>query len=272
MIITGSGGLLLIILAVLALTGSYRPAVPTIAGLRVIFRPIHTLDDIQPLDSLKVPPIAYTNTISFAGLNPKNKKEKFFHLLLPAVLISKHKLASQRKKAAALIRKKRRLESEQEWLDLLLKRFRTDDYQELLLRMAGHPTSIVLAQAAMETGWGESRFFTDSNNAFGVWSFKADEPRIKAKKNRQDKTIYLKKYKSLIGSVDDYFLTIARGPYQKFRQTRQLHDDPEKLAQHLGNYSEQRLLYTSRLQEVIKQNNLKRFDAYHLDPAFIAGM
>jgi len=40
----------------------------------------------------------------------------------------------------------------------MYKKFKTDNNRELLIRMKGHPVSIVLAQAAIESAWGESRF------------------------------------------------------------------------------------------------------------------
>ena len=79
----------------------------------------------------------------------------------------------------------------------------------------------------------------------------------------------MKKYRSLIESVDDYFLTIARGPYRGFRHARQQNDDPSLLVNHLTRYSEQGREYTRRLRKVIIKNNLRRYDSCRLDPAFI---
>lgn len=244
---------------------------PGVPGLRVIYQPVNEPADIKSLSGPRISPIVYTNVIPLGELNVKVKKRKFFSLVLPSILISKYKLSLKRKKLRAYMEKDRLEDAEQEWLDRQLARFRAKDYKGLLRRMADHPNSIILAQAAMESGWGESRFFTDSNNVFGVWSFDPDEPRVKARETREGKVIFVKEYESLIESVDDYFLTIARGPYREFRQARLLYDDPEQLATHLTNYSEQRAEYVRRLQEFIEANNLRRFDDYHLDPDFISG-
>ena len=78
----------------------------------------------------------------------------------------------------------------------------------------------------------------------------------------------MKKYNSLIESVDDYFLTIARGPYRNFRRERQRHDDPFLLINHLTRYSVQGNRYVRRLRAVIKRNDLQRYDSFYLDPRF----
>ena len=62
------------------------------------------------------------------------------------------------------------------------------------MRLKTHPTSIVLAQAAIESGWGSSRFYKEANNVFGVWSYSENEPRIKAMEDREGKSVYVKKY------------------------------------------------------------------------------
>lgn len=243
-----------------------RPA--PLADLRVIYRPIHSPQDIVPLHGPAVPPIAYTSVISFASLDLTIKKKKFFDMMLPAILISRHKLARLRQSILADLHKKKRSASERRWLEKQRKLFDADDNQQLLLKTEDHPVSIILAQAALESGWGESRFFVKNNNVFGVWSFDPEEPRVKAQRSRQGRKVYVKKYRSLIQSVDDYFLTIARGPYRRFRKARTRVDNPFLLINHLTSYSEQRKQYVQRLREVISKNHLRRFDSYYLDPRF----
>ena len=43
--------------------------------------------------------------------------------------------------------------------------------KELLVRMDIIPTSIALAQAAKESGWGTSRFALEGNAIFGQWTW-----------------------------------------------------------------------------------------------------
>lgn len=238
-------------------------------GLRVIYKSINSPLDIEPLHGPAVPPIAYTSVISFASLDVKIKKRKFFDMMLPAILISRYKLSRLRRRILACIRKKKRCAADRQWLEQQMDRFEADNDRQLLQKTEDHPVSIILAQAALESGWGESRFFVKNNNVFGVWSFNPEEPRVRAMGERQGRKIYVKKYKSLIESVDDYFLTIARGPYRRFRWARTREDNPFQLINHLTRYSEQRGEYVQRLREVIEKNDLQRYDSYYLDPRYL---
>lgn len=247
------------------LTTGIRVGKPEIPGLDVMYRPINAPEDILAPEGKKVPPVAYTKATSLAELPVDEKKEKFFHMLLPAVLISQHKLEKQREQVRTYKDRETLDEDERTWLSYMLDKYRAEDAPTLLRRMESHPVSIVLAQAAIETGWGSSRFFREANNIFGVWSFNPDEPRIKSLHGRGDRDVYLKKYDSLNNAVDDYFLTIGRGPYKDFRSARLNSSDPLELVRHLTKYSELGQEYVRRLQQLIRYNNLTRFDAYQLD-------
>ena len=236
----------------------------SISDRQIIYRSINTPDDIVDIKSNKVWPIAYTNTVSLASLDTDTRKQKFFEMLLPAILISKAKLGDVREYALGLLRKRRLSSSDEEWLDGLKSFYRTDDPAELLLRLNDHPVSIVLAQAAIETGWGTSRFFREANNVFGIRSYDPDEPRMRARETPDHRAVYVKKYKSLIGAVDDYFITIARGPYPEFRKTRASVDDVHELVKHLHGYSEIGNEYVRRVRAVIAANDLSKYDDYVL--------
>ena len=41
------------------------------------------------------------------------------------------------------------------------------------------PTSIIIAMAGIESGWGTSRFAVDGNNLFGIRTWNLDEPHLK---------------------------------------------------------------------------------------------
>ena len=45
-------------------------------------------------------------------------------------------------------------------------------FDELLLRANILPIPLAIAQAAIETGWGTSRFALDGNSLFGQWTWK----------------------------------------------------------------------------------------------------
>jgi Bax protein len=151
----------------------------------------------------------------------------------------------------------------------LHQRYRTYDLEELLARMQTHPVSIILAQAALESAWGTSRFYTEGNNVFGIWSFSASDKRMASHGVRNGEPVYLKKYRTLSDAVEDYFLVLARGPFEDFRIRRLKTNNPYVLINFLRNYSEKEEEYTAMLKSIIRNNNLTRFDDYQLDPKFI---
>ncbi len=218
-------------------------------------------------DSLVVP-IIYSRIPDLSILKAKDRKEQFIHLMLPSILLAREKMATQRKELKKIIdRMQNGTVSSQD--SLLLKtsieKFKAKGPQDLLKRMQPHPASIILAQAAIESGWGTSRFFKEANNIYGIWSYNSKEDRIRAEIMRQGKSIYLRKYKTMFDSVYDYLLTIARShAYKDFRDARANSQNPYRLIWFLSNYSEQRVKYVNDLRLMIEYNNLTQYDHFHL--------
>ncbi len=226
---------------------------------------IKTPEDIKIFTSKKVEPINYTNTISLNKLQVSEKKQKFFHMILPAILISKANLKIKRERVLSLIDtpKEEMDEDDMEFLEALYKKYKTTDIKKLANRLKTHPVSIILAQAAIESAWGESRFFKEGNNIFGMWSFNKNEPRIKAKGTRDGKAVYVKKYANISEAIDDYFVVIGRGAYKSFRKQRNITDNPLVLVNYLVNYCELDN-YPSKLKKFILHNKLRKFDKFEL--------
>lgn len=230
-------------------------------------------DDIRPVKGKWVRPVLYDNEIDFGNLSIRKKKRKFIDMLLPSILIVKHNLAIERARIGNIIWKienEEKLNKEEEsFMAAKIEEFKAKDPQDLYNRMATHPTSIVLAQAAIESGWGSSRFFNEANNIFGIWSYNAKEDRIMASQSRGEQSIYLRKYPDLRGSIRDYFLTLARAnAYSNYRKQRLKVKDPFQLIYFLKNYSELRYTYVSRLSLVMSKSNLTQYDSLKLDPSY----
>ncbi|MFO7761920.1 MAG: glucosaminidase domain-containing protein [Thermodesulfobacteriota bacterium] len=235
--------------------------------LRILKKSISSPAEIVNIKTPCVEPVTYINAVSLKDLSLTAKKQKFFDMILPSILISKYKLKLKRDKVMSLIRKDYLSREERNYLAGLRKEYSASDSQELLKKLESHPTSIVMAQAAIETGWGSSRFFLQANNVFGIWSFDRSESRFQAEESRGEKRVYLKRYEDLISSIDDYFKTLARGPYQEFREKRQRIDNPLELIEFLRKYSELRGEYVDRLRSIITHNQMQRFDACSLKEA-----
>ncbi len=236
-----------------------------------ISKSIHTVDDIETIDSNLVKPNDYTSVVSLKNLDVKEKKQKFISMILPAILVAKINLLDIQNNVKELIKQDTSKLSNKNkiYLSNLLAKYKAKSFDQLLLRLNTHPNSIVLAQSAIESGWGTSRFFLEANNIFGIWSFNKNDDRIQAKSHRNGKVTYLKKYSNLSTSIQDYFVTIGRGPYNDFRIQRTKTNNPYKLVTYLLSYSELGEEYVKQLQLVIKKNNLTKYDNYQIDPKYL---
>ena len=192
-------------------------------------------------------------------LPAKTKKYRFFKLVLPAV----QKVDAQLRSLYLQTKKDIETHSHPKRVRHLMKSYRAKDRLDLLRRIKPHPISITLAQAAIESAWGTSRFFVEANNVFGMWSRHADpEHAIAASKTRKGgRQIYLERYKSIEDSIRAYYKNLAtNAAYRCFRQARYYNDNPYELVALLHRYSERGELYPLELIKIIKHNNLTRFD------------
>ena len=187
----------------------------------------------------------------------EEKKARFKKLVLPAVKKVYGELKKQYLKVAEALADGGDLKQ----FSQLQQTYDADSPQELLRALKPHPISIALAQAAMESSWGTSRFFTKANNLFGVWSFDENEPRIAAGQKRGDETIWVKKYPSIEASVRDYYRILARGgAYDEFRRLKMRTSDPFQLVTHLDSYSEKGAAYGEQLAAIIEHNDFHSYD------------
>ena len=137
--------------------------------------------------------------------------------------------------------------------------------QQLLLRVDVVPASLVLAQAAKESGWGSSRFAREGNNFFGIWCF---YPGCGMTPERRDagRRHEVAMFDTVEESVRYYLRTInSHAAYVQLRQIRAAarnNNQPfggEQLAPGLLCYSERGLMYVNEIQSMIRTNRLQRF-------------
>ncbi|MFT6883797.1 MAG: Bax protein, partial [Marinoscillum sp.] len=184
-------------------------------------------------------------------------------------LVSKYRIGRMKGRAEELLDKAVWTADDSIFFNAQAERFKASDLQDLIVRMQTHPNSIVLAQAAVESGWGSSRFFQDANNVFGVWSYNEDEPRIEANSHRWGDKIYLRAYEDISESVTDYFETVGRTfAYDTFRTARNNTQDIYQLLPHLKYYSERREEYVAQLTDMIQQNDFTKYDSCRIDPSY----
>ena len=190
------------------------------------------------------------------------KKAHFKATIVPAVNKVYTELMQQYQDVSDLIQTEKRNEA----LVALRKQYKVSTNEELLTALKPHPQSIALAQAAIESSWGTSRFFKEANNTFGVWSFSKNDLRIAAGEKRGEKTIWIKKYASVADSVRDYYRTLARGSaYAEFRTLKMETNDPYELVTKLNRYSEKGAEYGKELAAIIRFNNFEAYDQQHIE-------
>ena len=220
-------------------------------------------DDIKIVESSSVEPVVYYGHIDFKHLDAKERKKYFISTLLPSILLKNNEIIFNRE---LLLKSKKKLKLkkiEVTKIKSLKLEYKTEDIDYILENYNTIPPHMVLGQAALESGWGTSRFFIEGNNMFGVWSFNKNDNRIAASQKRGDQTIYVKKYFTILDSLNDYYRNINKNSvYNEFRVARKSND--ENLVNYLDGYSEQGDEYVKRLKSIIFYNDLKKYDNYSL--------
>ena len=135
----------------------------------------------------------------------------------------------------------------------------------LLLRVDVVPASLVVAQAAKESGWGTSRFATEGNNFFGIWCFNQG-CGLKPLRRNIDLTHEVATFGSVEQGVRYYVRTInSHNAYDDLRSLRARAREQaqflqgEELANGLIRYSERGSAYVQEVQSMIRYNNMQRF-------------
>jgi len=195
-------------------------------------------------------------------LLPKNmsvseKKARFFTLVVPAVERVHNELQKQYEEVKQALEN----HTDREKIAALKKKYKVKTDRELLIALKPHPVSITIAQAAMESAWGTSRFFLKANNIFGVRSTSAKEPRVAAGEKTNGRTIWVRKYKSLDESIRHYYFVIATTPqYRDFKKMNYDKKPLSEIIQGLKEYSEIGDRYAKELLGIIRYNKLTKYD------------
>ena len=230
------------------------------------------------LPSSEVESGSYTSTLpDFSAIEDvRTKKQTFFNYMLPKV-----------RKANDKIRANRRLllmihgdlttggalnEDDIQFVSTLKTRYRINQQttlsstiDDLLIRMDVVPESLVLAQAANESGWGTSRFARHANNLFGVWCFR--EGCGLTPKNRDEGLNHeVAKYETVQEGIVAYIHTINTNPaYIHLRNIRATTRSQElrfsglDLAEGLLKYSSRGIDYVRDIQQLIRVNELQKY-------------
>ena len=240
----------------------------------------------EPLPSSVAPIVLRGYPGDLVQLPVEEKKKAFLHTLLPMALIALSEVSMERRELLQILssydQRPENFASDEDdeddrpaWMEpltvrernfviALTQKYRTDSVSLLLRRINTVPVSLILAQGAIESSWGTSRFANMGNNLFGIWTWSG--PGIVPAEREEGKTHKVASYKTLLDSVRAYILMLNRvEAYRQFRVIRQRTSDPVALAAGLLNYSERGGVYVSDIGRVIEFNNLREYDGLALN-------
>lgn len=206
-----------------------------------------------------------------------SKKEAFYSYLLPMIHKANLEVIRERQWLSAMAEKLLNgLNLSDQDLDELGKfearyAMRTTGYSSaerigsLLLKVDVVPASLIVAQAAKESGWGTSRFATQGNNYFGIWCF-YQGCGLTPLRREQGRAHEVATFGSVEQGVRYYVRTInthvAYNDLRKVRARGKLMQKAvfgEELADGLIRYSERGMAYVREIQSMIRFNKMQRF-------------
>ncbi len=205
-------------------------------------------------------------------LEVAERKETFIALLLPLIVEANEIIAQRRKDIISAIDT-----NDEAFIKRMVKLYGLSkfngDAQELhsrlLSRVAPVPTSLALAQAAVESGWGQSRFAKEGNALFGQWAWTADAG-IKPLDASNDRAV-IRSFATIYDSVFAYMHNLnTHSAYAEFRQARAemlaKGEAPSGLllSRYLTAYAELGKEYVYTLQAMILHNRFDLYEPYRL--------
>ena len=238
----------------------------------------YQLDKVKSNTQL-VPRVFLSSLPSDLSQVPENEQRKaiFFKALLPLVLQVNEEILDDRshlwklRYQTALGEKLNA--ADRLWLRVMTERYKVKhgDIDSLFSRIDIVPTSLALAQAAEESGWGASRFAREGNAMFGQWARATSKGLVPLKRDK-GKSHKVQSFDTLIDSVRAYALNLnTHRAYKGFRKTRQITRrsggaiDGRILAGKLNKYSERGSDYVVSLRNLIDRNGLVLLDGARLD-------
>ena len=200
--------------------------------------------------------------------------DAFVQYLVPKIEYVNQQVCQQRKKIINVLTQvennKKLSENEKEMVNheaslyqLNISSASEANLSALLSRVNIIPISIVLAQAAVESGWGTSRFARVANNYFGEHCFEQG-CGIPANK---DSSVEVSQFSTVIESIQSYYLMLnSRTVFADFRKTRQIElEKPkslniENILTTLTAYSGIGDKYPEILDSIIKKYHFEKYD------------
>ena len=217
------------------------------------------------------------NDINLDFLSPS--KKDFVKTLLPLISYQNQNILLERSKLeelrAILIDHNTLSKTDLKFLNMISKKYRIktaakhkyDLVNELLNRVDIIPNSIVLAQAANESGWGSSRFAREFNALFGEYTYDYSDGVVPLLREEGEKHL-VKAFTSVDKSVQSYFNNLnSHYAYEDFRKVREMmrqknnFSNTKLLVEELASYAAD-INYITTINAIIDANKLDQFDSF----------
>ena len=206
-------------------------------------------------------------------------KKDFVKTLLPLISYQNQNILLERSKLeelkASLIDHNTLTNTDLKFLNKISQKYRIktadkhkyDLVNELLNRVDIIPNSIVLAQAANESGWGSSRFAREFNALFGEYTYNYSDGVVPLLREEGEKHL-VKTFTSVDKSVQSYFNNLnSHYAYEDFREVREMMREKNNfsniklLVEELDSYAAD-INYITTINAIIDANKLDQFDAF----------
>lgn len=210
------------------------------------------------------------------------RKALFLRFMLPYVLEANSRVMQQRQQIERLRDELMHGENidalDADWLAAMFEEYKVEpgNFALLLRRVDIIPPSLALAQSAIESGWGTSRFAREANAAFGQWTT-SKYKGIVPKGREAGKEHKIRAFDDIRESVESYMRNLnTHRAYKELRKLRAKHRqndqrvDSVKLASGLIRYSEKGSAYVDLLRRIIAGNKLQMLDGAQLGAAIVA--
>ncbi|MCC5840670.1 MAG: glucosaminidase domain-containing protein [Opitutales bacterium] len=224
----------------------------------------------------RLPPVRLPDFRSIASVD--ERKDAFFTFLLPFAEAANAEILRDREQLRAFrshLQAGRSLRSaDADWVRALSVHYRlpepgeisVTEIDQLLGRVDVIPASLALAQAALESAWGTSRFAREGNNLFGMWCYTPGCGIVPARRPagaRHEVARYDSPEDSFAAYVHNLNTNAAYEPLRRIRRDLRARGQPigaYALAPGLIRYSQEREVYVRKVRSLVRVNDLARFD------------
>ena len=207
--------------------------------------------------------------VDIADLPVQDRKELFIRIMLPLIIAANDAILEERASldtadinALVGLARQYRVKDENLTADELR--------DELDKRIRPIPVSLALAQAAIESGWGTSRFTKEANALYGQWAWRAEDG-VKPLEASNSRAV-IRKFDTLQASVHSYMKNLnSHYAYAEFRDRRAKISASGKqpngmdLAAYMKSYAETGIEYVETIRSVISRNKFSNYNRLSLN-------